>query len=148
MEEIDYPRLCGGTFLTLLLQVKRINKDTGKEFDDIQASVFSGNTAAVTTSKYKSCESENTGYLNIQRSEYAERARLKIEKEYSVCLEQMKMYAERYLRVADREYWLGHALLELLEKDQTIGLEEKFYFIPDGTSISKGAFLKNREAEK
>ena len=116
-------------------------------FDDIQASVFSGNTAAVTTSKYKSCESENTGHLNIQRSEYAERARLKIEKEYSVCLEQMKMYVERYLRISDREYWLGHALLELLEKDQTIGSEEKFYFMSDGSSISKSAFLKDIETE-
>ncbi|MCD7717392.1 MAG: NACHT domain-containing protein [Lachnospiraceae bacterium] len=160
MEDVSYPRLCGGTFLNLLLQEKKINRSTGKEypnsvylrglaeiFDDVPKGVFVRNTAAVTTSNYKACKSNNTGMLNLQRPEYAERARLKMDKEFGSCLEKMKCFVEAYLRVSDRDNWIGHALLELLENDQEILPDTELFFRSNGSSVKKKDFLENKEQE-
>ncbi|MCD7762785.1 MAG: NACHT domain-containing protein [Lachnospiraceae bacterium] len=160
MEDVSYPRLCGGTFLNLLLQEKKINRSTGKEypnsvylkglaeiFDDIPNGVFAGNTAAVATSNYKSCKTNNTGMLNLQRSEYAERARLKMDKEFGSCLEKMKCFAEDHIRVSDRDYWIGHALLELLETDQEISPDTELFCRSNGSSVKKKEFLENKGQE-
>lgn len=69
MNTVTCPRLCGGTFLTLILKVKKLNSETGKTFAnslvlremaeifaDVNASTFRGSTAATTTSVYRACD--------------------------------------------------------------------------------------------
>ena len=152
--QLEHPRLCGGTFLTLLLRVKKFNKETSKPypnsfiwkglaliFDNVYANSFNGKSAATTTSKYKSCESSNSGYLNLDYELNLRNMNEKVENEYSVCLEKMQKFISSHLIVDKKNPWLVHALLELIENDDTIKREEEFYAQKDGSTITKEGLM-------
>ena len=152
--QLEHPRLCGGTFLTLLLQVKKINKETAKHypnsfiwkglaqiFDNAYANSFNGKSASTTTSKYKSCESSNSGYLCLDDELNLKNLNEKVENEYGVCLEKMQKYISSHLIVDEKHPWLVHALLELIGNDDTINREEEFYAQKDGSAITKEGLM-------
>jgi len=157
-EEKIIPRLCGGTFLTLLLQRKQINKEIGKPnpnsyylrdlfkiCEDNFYSDFKGNSAATLTSKYKSCETETLGWLNTFPDSNISNFKRRIENEYDSLLEEIQQYVDNYLLFDVENPWLVYALLELIRDDQTISNDFLFYCQADGQVISKEELLNKKE---
>ena len=154
-EKYGYSKLCGGTFLTLLLKRKRINKKTGKPnanslflrdlfmlIGDIFYKEFKGRSAATTTSKYKSCESINTGFLNTLADDNIKRFNDLIKDDYEKLMQDMQSYIDSYLLIDPKNPWLVYALLELIEDDIDIKYSYAFYCKPDGKTIRKEDLLR------
>lgn len=154
-EKFGYSKLCGGTFLTLLLKRKRINKKTGKPnanslflrdlfmlIGDIFYKEFKGRSAATTTSKYKSCESINTGFLNTLADDNIKKFNDLIKNDYEKLMYGMQSYIDSYLLIDPKDPWLVYALLELIDDDIDIKESYEFYCMPDGKTIRKDDLLR------
>ena len=158
VENTDCPRLCGGTFLTLLLQRKKRNINTGKPLanslylrglfdfcDDLFVKQFTGASASTTTSKYKSCESENTGSLNIFGDKNIETLNKKINNSYGELLKKVQNYINTFLVCEPDDPWLVYALVELIAADEYIPENYFIYYAADGTAHTKQSLLELNE---
>lgn len=160
----DYPRLCGGTFFTLLLQARKQRtkprehrkgeRDGLAETDMLVGllKVFNPDyiepiketigTFKTKTSEFKSCKISNSSYLPFEEiSPFNDRVR----REYAVPLKEMCVLVDSFIEVSknsEKDIRLVRALLELIHSDQSIPDEQIFYVGKDGCEMTK-ATLKN-----
>ncbi|HFU3862580.1 TPA: hypothetical protein ACGPAZ_000211 [Streptococcus suis] len=154
----NIPRLCGGTFFTLLLQaVKPHNRShvtiNGGRVKLSNANVFralirvydptsylpddkSFNTM---TSKYKNCNKIGDAYFRYEDAAIISAFEKDVLTNYPVPLYRMKEFVETYIDIDTpaKGTWLVRALLELIMEDSTISKATPFYTGENGSALTK-----------
>ncbi|SJZ94292.1 hypothetical protein SAMN02745116_01908 [Pilibacter termitis] len=152
----NIPKLCGGTFLTLLLQaVKPHNRShvtiKGEKVRLSNTNVLraliqvfdptsylpddkSFNTM---TSKYKNCNKIGDANFRYDDSTVISAFNQEVLENYNSPLVRMTEFAETYLNIETpaKYAWLVRAILELLSEDTTI-TDDAFFYIGDNRSAS------------
>lgn len=155
-KEYNAPRLCGGTFFTLLLRATKQGLNKRKSFGDRSAftegDVLEGLIKIVDTeykrptdkanfksavSPYKSCNASKSGRLPITDPAIVSTFDSDIKINYKIVASQMAEFAETYVEVKSRGEWLIKALLALIEADTSIKNVDEFYINQDGTKLLK-----------
>jgi len=161
---IDYPRLCGGTFFTLLLQARKqrtkprqhikgerdglsdsevlfgLIKVVDPDFDAITNTTektFKGNT-----SDFRSCKKSKGTYLPFNETTIFDN---RMKNGYSAPLQKMCDFIKNFIDVgtsSEKDIRLVKALLELIDSDQSINDDQVFYIGETGTVVTK-AELRN-----
>lgn len=163
----QYPRLCGGTFFTLLLQARRPRtkarehrkgeRDGLSETDVlirlikimnpdfVNPTRSTSNTFKTNTSEYKSCKISDGTYLQLSNTCAFER---RIAESYPAPLQSMGEFVGDVIDVgtsAEKEIQLVKALLELIDSDSSIDDEQEFYICADGSTMNKAALRSATE---
>lgn len=152
-----YPRLCGGTFLVLLLRAKRTkakkdirkfsaNGITNPEFLKGLITIFdptyyepSGSSLKTNTSRYKKCEISKADCLPFDDTALITAFDEKIKNDYYTLLVRMKELLDYFLTTdkVPKINELVYGILNLIKNDQSINQDDVFYALPDGTGITK-----------
>ena len=159
MKESTCPRLCGGTFFTLVLQglkqrTKAREHYRGERDGLSDPEVLVGlirvinpdykapelNIIKSKTNEYKSCSTSTGKYFpfgnTAEMSEFARR----IQTNYSSALEAMTEFVYEFLEIdtaSKRDMRLAAALIELVIDDDSIEPDEEFFVIEDGSKIKR-----------
>lgn len=162
MKESTCPRLCGGTFFTLVLQglkqrTKAREHYRGERDGLSDPEVLVGLIRVINpdynapelkiikskTNEYKSCSTSTGKYFpfgnTAEMSEFARR----IQTNYSSALEAMTEFVCKFLEIdtaSRRDIRLAAALIELVIDDDSIEPDEEFFVIEDGSKIKKATF--------
>lgn len=164
----DYPRLCGGTFFTLVLQdvKQRISarehykgESDGLNDPDILIGLITvinpdyvrpQKSLKTKTNDYKSCKHSKGQYLPFGNTPEINEFDKRVKEDYSTALNDMTKFVEEYLEVGSsgkREYRLVKALLDLIQQDDTItdGDNDSMYVLPNGDALKKSQILELQE---
>ena len=154
----NIPTLCGGTFLTLLLQaVKPHNRShvtiKGEKVRLSNANVFRAlinifdptifipddKSFSTMTSKYKNCNKIGDAYFRSEDADIISSFNQEVLESYQVPLHRMKEFVETYIDIETtaKSTWLVRAILELLEEDSTIPNDASFYSEENGSALTK-----------
>lgn len=144
-------RLCGGTFFTLLVEIKKNRKITNPkclqalvDIFHVTTDSFENSTYTSHTSSYKTCETDHTEWLVFDDTDAIEKFSNKIcnPKEYLNVLKDMEdVISDCLSENAEKQAWLAHAVFELIESDDTIPDSAAFYIKKDGKSVVKSELL-------
>lgn len=144
-------RLCGGTFFTLLVMIKKNRKITNPmclqtlvDIFHVTTDSFEDSTYTSHTSSYKTCETDHTEWLVFDDTDAVKIFSDKIcnPKEYLNALNDMKNFIADCLSVnEEKQVWLVHALMELIDSDDSISDDAVFYIQKDGKSVIKSELL-------
>lgn len=146
-------RLCGGTFLYVVLQAisnKAKRRGTNNEgirestcFVDLiklgqKIDVYGDpDTIRQETSKYKYCKIEATSWMPFTDEGYVNRLKDKIENDYQTLLQDVVAWAEKYLDLIQHADWLARAIVELFYFDETIDNQStNIYAKEDGSQFT------------
>lgn len=146
-------RLCGGTFLYVVLQAisskakrRGLNNEGIREstcFIDMiklgqRIDVYGDkDTIRQETSKYKYCKIEATSWMPFTNEGYVQALNEKIKSEYQTLLQETVAWADKYLDLVQHADWLARAIVELFYFDETIDDEStKIYVKEDGSLIT------------
>lgn len=162
MTNNDIPRLCGGTFFTLVLQALKPRMKAREHYkgdsDGLSdPEVFVGLLKIINpdyrepqkgalkgkTNDYKACKISKGEYLPFDDAAVIQEFDNRIRANYEVVLHDMDAFVGRFIdtaTVAKKDVRLVKALLDLIEKDEKIGTEVEFYIQKDGNKIKKAAF--------
>lgn len=163
MINTDKPRLCGGTFLVLLLRAKRTrakkeiqkfgnggvtNPELLKSlilFFDPDYITPAGSSLETNTTRYKSCEISSADCLPFSDSALINAFDKKIQTAYYNELSTMKYMADFFLTTekSAKMQELVYGILNLIKDDDSIKPQDTFYALPNGTAISKTDLLTN-----
>lgn len=156
-----YPRLCGGTFLVLLLRAKRtkakkdiqkfsMNGVTNPEFLKGLITLFdpryyepSGSSLETNTSRYKKCEISKADCLPFDDNALVNAFDRKIKEDYCTHLVRTKELLDYFLTI-DKEPKINelvYGILNLIKNDQSINQDDVFYSLPNGIGITKKELL-------
>ena len=153
----DYPRLCGGTFFTLLLEAANQKLKERKKFGDdnnfTEPDVFEAlvKVALIGCSRsddndnyksavgaYKSCNTKKSGRIPISEQANISTFDSTVKNDYKVLLAAMNAFVDKYINSEGKGVWLVKALLELISADKnTDGAE--FYISQDSLPMKKAA---------
>ncbi len=152
------PRLCGGTFLTLVLQaIKPHNRShvtiKGGRIGLSNANVFralitifdptsyipNDKSFNTMTSKYKNCNKIGDAYFRYEDTDIISHFNQEVRKDYQAPLSRMKEFVETYIDIETpaKSSWLVRAILELIVKDPTITNDTSFYIEKNGSALTK-----------
>ena len=158
-----YPRLCAGTFFTLLCEAKKTGDEKLSNKD-----VFIGLVRATLKSDYqpdvaektldryvtafRSCESSKAGKLSLAMTENQHKEPLEafdegVRNDYRQRLGLMGEFTQLYIetdQLLKLDITLIGRLLNLIEKDDTIQEDDEFYVCPDGSAATKADIRKMR----
>lgn len=144
-------RLCGGTFFTLLVMIKKNRKITNPmclqtlvDIFHVTTDSFEDSTYTSHTSSYKTCETDHTEWLVFDDTDAVKIFSDKIcnPKEYLNALNDMKNFIADCLSVnEEKQVWLVHTLMELIDSDDSISDDAVFYIQKDGKSVIKSELL-------
>jgi len=157
MMNIDKPRLCGGTFLVLMLRAKRTKakKDIQKNGSDgvtnpelLKSLILLidpdyaapiGTSLETNTSLYKSCDISNADCLPFSDTALITAFDRKIQTKYRNELFTMKNLVDFFLTTEKfaKMQELVYGILNLIKDDDSIKPQDIFYALPDGTAVSK-----------
>lgn len=156
-----YPRLCGGTFLVLLLRAKRTkakkdirkssaNGITNPEFLKGLITIFdssyyepSGSSLETNTSRYKKCEISKADCLPFDDNALITAFDRQIKEDYYTLLVRMKELLDYFL-TTDKEPKINelvYGILNLIKDDQSINQDTVFYALANGKGITKKDLL-------
>lgn len=156
-----YPRLCGGTFLVLLLRAKRTkakkdirkssaNGITNPEFLKGLITMFdssyyepSGSSLETNTSRYKKCEISKADCLPFDDNALITAFDRQIKEDYYTLLVRMKELLD-YFITTDKEPKINelvYGILNLIKDDQSINQDTVFYALANGKGITKKDLL-------
>lgn len=148
-------RLCGGTFFTLLVEIKKNRKITNPkclqalvDIFHVTTDSFENSTYTSHTSSYKTCETDHTEWLVFDDTDAIEKFSNKIcnPEEYLNVLKDMEdVISDCLSENAEKQAWLAHAVFELIESDDTIPDRAAFYIKKDGKSVVKSELLSKIE---
>ena len=151
-------RLCGGTYLTLLLAVKK--KDANRDVN-LNGHLFSlsesGLTAALIqmmnsnykvpnpgnfkaiVSRYKNCKSPRDLAIPLNEGHYSIPFHNKIVTDYKCARSEMQQFIDTFLEAESIEQmeWLASMLVEVITSDRTITNGAVCCYMEDGQAISK-----------
>ena len=157
--------LCGGTFLTLLLQARKVRTGPRKnaigESDGMSDSelfaglikvlmpnfeVPKGRSFVTYTSSYKACNLSSNDTLPFDRKNLIDKFREDMETDYLSVLRRMSDFTEKFIDEENNGKWLVCALLETIDKDDSI-VNEPFYVDSIGQRYTKQKLLKMQKIE-
>lgn len=152
MENEESLHFCGGIFFTLLLKARK--KPARKQEEclkdllaiyDRGVNGMYGNTLSTYASKFKTCDPTlETDYIrlgnDIALSEFNDR----IKDDYDAVLGEMKKFVSESLDTETNGKWLVRATLELIEKDDDIRDNAKFFIMPGNAPVYKSELKKTR----
>lgn len=149
------PKLCGGTFFTLLLEAVRPHSRskitikgqdvTFANFRILEAllkifdpSAFFPNEASQ-ASKYKNCKTRGNTYVRVEDDKITSTFDHKIKTQYFSMLREMKNFTNTYLDIeTEAKYnWLARAIIELVTSDDSISNDTPFYLQENGSVLQK-----------
>lgn len=163
----DYPRLCGGTFFTLLLQALKQRtkarqhiageRDNLSETDVLLGLVRviypefmkpTGSTFKTNTSDYKKCKISDGTYLPFSVASVTDSFDNRVKEEYHNPLNAMSTFVNDFLEVgtsAGKDIRLVKALIEIVAADESIEEQQQFYSCVGGKPINKNELVKLEE---
>ena len=158
----EYPRLCGGTFFTLLLQsIKQRTKarqriagerDGLSETDLLiglirvaypEYKVTNDSSFKTNTSDYKKCKISTSSYLPFDWPAIIEAFDKKVTTDYQTPLHAMSRFVNNFIEVgtsAGKDVRLVKALLELVRDDETMD-HQQLYSCESGQPITKSELM-------
>ncbi len=161
MSNSVYPRLCGGTFFTLVLQalkqrVKAREHYNGERDGLSDPEVLTGLIKVINpdyqvpkdglnkgkTNEYKSCKTSDGAYLPFGDTQEVRAFDLRVQSNYREALMPMVAFVEGFIDTgaAVKKYeHLVKALIDLIQKDQSILDDAEFYIGENGEKIKKAA---------
>ena len=160
MESGAYPRLCGGTFFTLLpkaLKQRRKARDRynggsdGLSHPDILIGLIrvvqptylapAASTFAQNTSAYKSCAISSGTYLPFNDPSFTTPFDTLVQTNYNCALARMAEFIDNFIDIENtiKSENLVKALLELIKADQSITDNDAFYVNSGGQALNKEA---------
>lgn len=162
MTKGEYPRLCGGTFFTLLLEARRQRTKARERFKGehdglsnadilvglikvmnpnyIEPTQTTKRTFKTNASEFRACKISKGTYLPFEQSCTFD---ARIKGDYCSALSAMCEFVERYIDAgtnAEKDTRLVKALVQLIINDQTIDNDQPFYACENGATISKDDF--------
>jgi hypothetical protein len=157
--EHGMPRLCGGIFLVLLLQARKqrtsardkyAGGNDGLSDTDILKSLIRiftpnyeepyTNTFKKNTSDYKKCTMTSGTYLPFSDVQTISTFDFEVKNDYRTALSRMVLFVTEFLDV-NKSTWLIAALLEILDKDNTISNSDTFFISENGNTLTKSELL-------
>lgn len=163
----DYPRLCGGTFLTLVLQaLKQRTSARGHlegESDGLaNPEVLSGlirvinpdfktpkkTTFNTNTSDYIKCKIASGTYFPFDDPATIEAFDRRVKSDYKNALKYMSDFVDTFIDVGTatgKDIILTKAIIELIDADKSITGQEEFYSCEDGRVLTKTELVRMKE---
>ena len=157
----EYPRLCGGTFFTLVLQALRQRMKAREHYDGdsdglSDPEVLVGLIKVInpdytdpgkenlkgTANNYKACKTSNSTYLPFDDEQVISAFDAVVETDYESALQRMNRFINSFLDLGEsirKDMNLVRALVDLIQKDQSIYPCEEFVAGPNGEKIKKAA---------
>ena len=157
----DYPRLCGGTFFTLVLQAlrqrMRAREHYKGESDGLtDPEVLMGlikvinpdyqemdrNALKTKANDYKSCKTSGGTYLPFGETQEIRAFDERVKAAYKSALNEMTVFVNTYLDLGEavgKTTLLVRALIDLIQQDETIVPTEDFFIGAEGQKIKKTA---------
>ncbi len=157
----EYPRLCGGTFFTLVLQALRqrmkarehysgdsdglsdpevlvgLIKVINSDYSDPGKENLKG-----TVNNYKACKTSTSTYLPFDDEQVILAFDTTVRTEYQTALNGMIGFVNGFLDLGEsvhKDANLVRALIDLIQQDQSIESESEFYIEPNGKKKKKAA---------
>jgi hypothetical protein len=157
----EKPRLCGGTFFVLLLQALKNRKGAREHYkgdrDGLSdPEVLIGLIKVINpdyepprldriktkTNDFKACKLSKGEYLPFGNTPEVEAFDERIRTDYRSALISMTSFVEEFLDLGEsvqKDVRLVKALIELVQCDDSIAPDEKFFICEDGRQIKKAA---------
>lgn len=157
--EHDMPRLCGGIFLVLLLQARKQRTSAREKyaggndglndtdiflslirvfaptFEEPYSASFKKNT-----SEYKKCTIASGTYLPFSDAQLISIFDLEVKNNYGTALNRMDLFLTDFLD-ENKSAWLIAALLEIINKDNTINNSDPFFISENSNALTKSELL-------
>lgn len=163
----NYPRLCGGTFLTLLLEdvkPRSSKRDVYHNGGDglSNSEIFEGlvkiinpdyikpknkDTLKNQVSDYRKCEVSTAAYLPFDRDVDLHAFDDRVKNDYGDVLQRMIEFTATFLSMQTemhKDLNLVKALLDLIDQDESISDDELFYVTPTGNSLCKKDLVRSQ----
>ena len=154
-ERVFYPRLCGGTFFTLILRAMKRGTRT-RSFGRDRAQMTAPNCLAdlitvmdpeyirgpettfdSNTSAYRKCDLAANTYLPFDVAVKTNAFDKLVRDDYRKALQKMTVFTENYIEDGSKSEWLVRALIELIQQDRSIADNDPFFVTPDGAPTIK-----------
>ncbi len=157
----EYPRLCGGTFFTLVLQALRQRMKAREHYSGdsdglSDPEVLVGLIRVInpdyadpgkenlkgTANNYKACKTSNSTYLPFDDEQVLSAFDSVVRTDYQTALNGMIGFVNDFLDVGEtvhKDVNLVRALIDLIQQDQTIKTSDEFYIGPNGEKKKKAA---------
>lgn len=157
----DQMYLCGCVLFFLLLQSVKPNGNarshiSGNHDDHSDPIVmnelirtFTGDNYSISakdTSQYKEGKTEGTVNLPFKDCVKISVFQKLVDNNYSLALDRMKAFIDKHFDRQTSEWFVG-AVLEVIQKDDSIRDSQKFYVMENGEALTKGQLLKNKSFE-
>lgn len=161
MSNNDYPRLCGGTFFTLVLQalkqrVKAREHYNGERDGLSDPEVLTGLITVINpdyqmpqdglnkgkTNEYKSCKTSDGTYLPFGDTPEIRAFNLRVQNKYQDALKPMAIFVNKFIdtgKAVGKHELLVKALVDLIQKDHSIPNDAEFYIGENGEITKKAA---------
>lgn len=154
----NIPKLCGGTFLTLLLQAVKPHNRSHVTINGEKVSLSNGNVFRslirvfdptsylpddksfnTMTSKYKNCNKIGDVYFRYDDPAIISSFNQEILTNYLAPLNRMREFVETYIDIETpaKSSWLVRAILELLMEDSSVLDDAAFHIGENGSALIK-----------
>lgn len=162
MTNSGYPRLCGGTYFTLVLQalkqrVKAREHYNGERDGLSDPEVLTGLITVINpdyqvpkdglnkgkTNEYKSCKTSDGTYLPFGDTPEIRAFDLRVQNRYQDALKPMALFVDEFIdtgKAVRKHELLVKALADLILQDQSIPDEAEFFIGENGEKTKKAAF--------
>lgn len=162
MANKEYPRLCGGTFMTLviqaLLQRKKAREHYRGESDKLNdPDVLVGLITVINpdyvdpgkavlktkANDYKSCKLSKGQYLPFGNKLEIDVFDKRVREDYLAARNDMSIFIDNFIETGtklQKDVRLVKAIIDLIEKDDSIGDDVEFLIKEDGSAVTKDRF--------
>lgn len=162
MDSNEYPRLCGGTFFTLILQALRQRMNAREHYSGdsdglSNPEVLVGLLRVINSAyedpgkeklktianNYKRCDTSTSTYLPFGDDQVINAFDKTVRTDYQLALNRMIEFANKFLDIGEpvhKDVSLVRALIDLIQQDQSINEDDEFYIEPNGQIKKKTAF--------
>lgn len=157
----EYPRLCGGTFFTLVLQALRQRMKAREHYSGdsdglSDPEVLVGLIRVInpdyvdpgkgnlkgTANNYKACKTSSSTYLPFDDEQVISAFDTEVKTNYQPVLNRMIAFVNDFLDIGEtvhKDVNLVRALVDLIQQDQTIKTDDEFYIGANGEKKKKAA---------
>lgn len=157
----EYPCLCGGTFLTLVLQALRQRMNAREHYKgdsdglsdpEVLVGLIKVINPAYTNpgkeklraivNNYKRCETSTSTYFPFDDDQVVTAFDMTVKTDYQTSLNGMIKFVNDFLDVnktIHKDINLVRALVDLIQQDQSIKASDEFYIEPNGEKKKKAA---------
>lgn len=165
MASRDSMRLCGGTFLVLLLESRGYRRNArmgsgraadGKSEPDVFAKLIqtvipdfqkpsSGRTFNTFTSDYKLCRKSDSPTAPLTDPCIVRSYNSEVINNYTDKLSEFSAFLDASIDIEQHGRWFVAALLDLIEADESIPDNAEFFILPNGESVNKDMLAEEED---